>query len=68
MHRTETLDYCIILEGELVLIMDHGEATACVGDIVVQRGTNHSWSDRSGANCRIMFIMVDGSFDQALRA
>lgn len=66
MHRTETIDYGIVLEGELVLIMDEGEAIIRAGDIVVQRGTNHGWSNRSDRNCRIAFILIDGVFDPTL--
>lgn len=68
MHRTETIDYGIVLEGELVLIMDKGETTVRAGDIVVQRGTNHGWANRSDRNCRIAFILIDGEFDTALKA
>ena len=67
MHRTETIDYGIVLEGELVLIMDEGETTVRAGDIVVQRGTNHGWANRSRANCRICFVLIDGAFDEALK-
>ena len=67
MHRTETIDYGIVLEGELVLIMDEGETTVRAGDIVVQRGTNHGWANRSDANCRICFVLIDGEFDAALK-
>jgi len=66
MHRTETVDYGIVLEGELVLIMDEGETTVRAGDIVIQRGTNHGWENRSSARCRIAFILVDGVFDPEL--
>ncbi|EQB12188.1 cupin domain-containing protein [Sphingobium lactosutens] len=62
MHRTETIDYGIVLEGELVLIMDEGETTVRAGDIVIQRGTNHGWANRSDRNCRIAFILIDGAF------
>lgn len=67
MHRTETIDYGIVLEGELVLIMDEGETTVRAGDIVIQRGTNHGWSNRSDRNCRIAFILIDGEFDASLK-
>ena len=63
MHRTETIDYGIVLDGELTLIMDDGETVVRIGDIVIQRGTNHAWANRSGKNCRIVFILVDGKFD-----
>jgi quercetin dioxygenase-like cupin family protein len=66
MHRTETIDYGIVLEGELVLILDRGETTVRAGDIVVQRGTNHAWANRSGRNCRIAFILIDGQFVDGL--
>ncbi len=68
MHRTETIDYGIVLEGELVLIMDEGETTVYPGDIVIQRGTNHGWANRSDRNCRIAFILIDGQFAPELRA
>jgi hypothetical protein len=66
MHRTETIDYGIVLEGELTLILDEGETVVRAGDIVIQRGTNHGWANRSGRNCRIAFILVDGKFDPEL--
>ena len=66
MHRTETIDYGIVIEGELVLIMDEGETTVRAGDIVIQRGTNHGWANRSDANCRIAFILIDGTFSEEL--
>jgi len=66
MHRTETIDYGIVLEGEIVLIMDEGETVVRTGDIVIQRGTNHGWANRSNANCRIAFILIDGQFADGL--
>jgi mannose-6-phosphate isomerase-like protein (cupin superfamily) len=66
MHRTETVDYGIVLEGEIVLIMDEGETTIRAGDIVVQRGTNHGWANRSDRNCRIAFILIDGAYIDGL--
>jgi mannose-6-phosphate isomerase-like protein (cupin superfamily) len=68
MHRTETIDYGIVIEGELVLIMDEGETTVRAGDIVIQRGTNHGWANRSDRNCRIVFVLIDGKFDAELAA
>ena len=67
MHRTETVDYGIVLEGEITLILDRGETVARAGDIVIQRGTNHAWANRSGRICRMAFILIDGKFDQDLR-
>ena len=66
MHRTETVDYGIVLEGELTLVLDHGETTIRAGDIVIQRGTNHAWANRSGRNCRMAFILIDGQFTDGL--
>jgi uncharacterized cupin superfamily protein len=63
MHRTESIDYGIVLQGELTLILDHGETVVRTGDIVIQRGTNHGWANRSGQLCRIAFILIDGAFD-----
>lgn len=66
MHRTETIDYGIVLEGELKLIVDRGETTIKVGDIVIQRGTNHAWANRSNKPCRVAFILISGKFDDSL--
>lgn len=60
MHRTKTVDYGIVLEGEITLVLDEGETTIQAGDIVVQNGTNHAWANRSGAICRMAFILIDG--------
>ena len=66
MHRTETVDYGIVLEGEITLLVDEGETVVRAGDIVIQRGTNHGWANRSNANCRIAFILIDGKFEDGL--
>ena len=60
MHRTQSIDYGIILDGEIVLIMDKGETTVRAGDIVVQRGTNHGWANRADRVCRVAFVLIDG--------
>ena len=59
MHRTDTIDYAIVLEGEIVAVMDDGETVMRAGDIMVQRGTAHAWANRSGAPARIAFVLVD---------
>ena len=66
MHRTETIDYGIVLDGEIVLVLDEGEVTARAGDIVIQRGTNHGWANRSDRTCRIAFVLIDGAFEADL--
>lgn len=59
MQKTRTLDFCLVLEGEITLVLDTQEVHLTAGDTVVQRGTNHAWSNRSGKNCRIAFSSHD---------
>lgn len=66
MHRTQTIDYGIVLEGELTMIVEQGETTVRAGDIIIQRGTNHAWANRSGKNCRVAFVLIDGRFVEGL--
>lgn len=61
MHRTDTVDYAILLEGEIWAVMDDGETLMRAGDVLVQRGTNHAWANRSAKTARICFILLDGS-------
>ena len=68
MHRTETVDYGIVLEGEIHLVLDDSEVRLGAGDVVVQRGTDHAWENRSAATTRMAFILVDGVFSDELRA
>ena len=68
MHRTETLDYGICVEGEMYLVLDDSEVRLGPGDVVVQRGTDHRWENRSDALARMVFILVDGAFSDELRA
>jgi hypothetical protein len=60
MHRTETIDYGILLGGEIWLVLDEGETKLSPGDIVIQRGTNHAWSNRTNEVARMLFILLDG--------
>lgn len=60
MHRTKTLDYAIVLEGEVFLQLDDTETLMKSGDVCIQRATNHVWSNRSDKNCKIAFILIDG--------
>jgi quercetin dioxygenase-like cupin family protein len=59
MHRTETLDYAILLSGELDMDMDEETVKLKAGDVVIQRGTNHAWVNRGNSPARIAFIMID---------
>jgi mannose-6-phosphate isomerase-like protein (cupin superfamily) len=58
MHRTATIDYAIILSGQIDMLLDDSEVHLQAGDTVVQRGTNHAWVNRSDHPCRIAFILV----------
>ena len=68
MHRTETIDYAVVLEGEITLVLDNTDVQLKTGDVVIQRGTNHSWSNRSGKMARLLYILIDGRFDPELAA
>jgi hypothetical protein len=61
MHRTETVDYAIVLEGEIWSVMDEGETLMRAGDVLIQRGTNHAWANRSSRTARIAFVLIDGA-------
>jgi quercetin dioxygenase-like cupin family protein len=58
MHKTDTVDYAIVLSGEIWALMDEGETLMKAGDCLVQRGTNHAWANRSDAPCLVAFILV----------
>jgi mannose-6-phosphate isomerase-like protein (cupin superfamily) len=66
MHRTETVDYGVVLDGECTLVLDRGEVVLRPGHVVVQRGTNHAWANRSGAVCRMLFVLIDGVYDPSI--
>jgi quercetin dioxygenase-like cupin family protein len=67
MHRTETIDYGIVLEGEIWAVLEDTEVLLQAGDICVQRGTNHAWDNRSDATARVAFVLLNGEFQPALR-
>jgi quercetin dioxygenase-like cupin family protein len=68
MHRTESVDYGIVLAGEVHLLLDDGSETRLSpGDVVVQRGTDHAWENRTDGVSRMAFILVDGEFTDDLR-
>ena len=62
MHKTETIDYLVVLSGEVYLVLDDSEVLLTAGDTVVQRGTNHAWSNRSTDVCRLAAVLIDGRF------
>ena len=61
MHATKSLDYIIVLKGEIYVILDEGEKLLKQGDVLIQRGTNHSWSVRSRKPCIVAGIVVDAA-------
>lgn len=69
MHRTETVDVGVVLEGETWLLLDDGSETRVgPGDAVVQRGTMHAWANRSDRPVRMVFVLIDGKLTDDVRA
>ncbi len=68
MHRTSTLDYVVVIEGELTLILDDSEVVLRPGDVVVQRGTDHAWENRGEKLARGAFFHIDANFSDELLA
>jgi mannose-6-phosphate isomerase-like protein (cupin superfamily) len=67
MHRTETIDYGIMIEGEITMLLDDSEVTLRPGDVLIQRGTDHGWENRSDTvTARIAFVLIDGYFAGSL--
>ena len=62
------MDYGIVIEGEITLVLDDSEVLLRPGSVVVQRGTNHAWANRSGQPCRMLFVLVDGAYDPTIAA
>lgn len=59
MHATRTLDYAIVLSGQIWLVTDGAETRLRAGDVVVQQGTRHAWANRSDTPCVVAFVMID---------
>ena len=68
MHRTRTLDYAVVIEGEIVLVLDDSEVVLGPGEVVVQRGTDHAWENRSDKMTRMAFFHIDAEFSDELLA
>lgn len=60
MHRTDSVDYAVVLRGEIYMLLDDSDVHLKAGDVVVQRGTNHAWANRGTETCIIAFVLVDG--------
>ncbi len=58
-HRTRTLDYAIVLSGEIDMLLDDSSVRCRAGDVVIQQGTNHGWVNNGNEPCRIAFVMLD---------
>jgi len=61
MHRTRTIDYAIIMQGEIDMLLDDSEVHLKAGDVLIQQGTNHAWVNRGTEPCRIAFILIDST-------
>ena len=59
MHKTDSVDYAIVLAGEIYAMMDEGEVLLKTGDVLIQRGTNHAWSNRTDEDATIAFVLID---------
>ena len=59
MHRTLTVDYAIIMQGEIDMLLDDSEVHLKAGDVLIQQGTNHAWVNRGTEPCRIAFILIE---------
>ena len=59
MHRTRTVDYAIVMAGEIDMLLDDSEVHLKAGDVLVQQGTNHAWVNRGAEPCRIAFVLID---------
>lgn len=58
MHKTQTIDYAIVLSGQIYAMLETREVLLKAGDCLIQRGTNHAWSNRTDEPCRIAFVMI----------
>jgi naringenin degradation protein FdeH len=59
MHKTQSTDYAVVIEGEIDMLLDDSEVHLAAGDVLIQQATNHAWVNRSGRNCRIAFVLID---------
>ena len=59
MHRTRTVDYAVVMSGEIDMLLDDSELHLKAGDVLVQQGTNHAWVNRGTEPCRIAFVLID---------
>jgi naringenin degradation protein FdeH len=61
MHRTRTVDYAIVMKGEIDMLLDDSEIHLKAGDVLIQQGTNHAWINRGTEPCRIASVLIDAT-------
>jgi len=61
MHKTRSIDYAVVMEGEIDMLLDDGEVHLAAGDVLVQQGTNHAWVNRGTRACVIAFVLIDAA-------
>jgi mannose-6-phosphate isomerase-like protein (cupin superfamily) len=59
LHRTDTVDYAVVLQGSITMLLDDEDVELSAGDVVIQNGTNHAWANRGQAPCLMAFVLVD---------
>jgi len=63
MHRTRSIDYAIVMSGEIDMLLDDSEFHLKTGDVLVQQSTNHAWVNCGSEPCRIAFVLIDAKQD-----
>ena len=59
MHRTDTIDYAVVLQGSITMLLDDEDVELSAGDVVIQNGTSHAWANRGRAPCLMAFVLID---------
>lgn len=59
MHKTNSVDYLVVLTGKMTMVMEDDEIDICQGDCIVQRGTNHAWVNKYNEPCVIAAVLID---------
>lgn len=59
-HHTDSLDYVVGIEGEMVMLLDDNEVILKPGDVLIQRGTNHGWKNRGNVTAKVAIVLIDG--------
>ncbi len=68
MHRTKSIDYAIVISGEIDMLLDDSEVHLAAGDVVIQQATNHAWVNNGKETCRIAFVLIDAEEPAAWKA